>query len=119
MSRLLASAVMVFMHQVAWSQSASFDTTTAQVEMVGRVIATANAHAKKLGVGNEVVAYCQIELSNKTNQLPRDGLAPFGVNYNDIKTEAKLKQVIEAREAYEKTYLRLCLSQAKRDLEVK
>ena len=58
--------------------------------MIQRVNAAAERHAQKLGLSNEVLSYCQIELNNKTNQFPRDGLHPFGVNYNNIKGTQEL-----------------------------
>jgi hypothetical protein len=87
--------------------------------MIGRVSVAAERHAQKLGLGKEVLSYCRIELDNKTNQFPRDGLYPFGVNYNNIKTAQDLQLIISQREAYEKTFMLLCLSRAKRDLEQK
>jgi hypothetical protein len=114
--KTFALASLALLPHLALAQG-QLDVSTPQLEMIKRVSAAAERHAQKLGLNNEVLSYCQIELSNKTNQLPRDGLYPFGVNYNNIKTAQELERVISAREAYEKTFLLLCLSRAKRDLQ--
>ena len=92
------------------------DVVAAQAEIFTRVAAVTDRYAQKLGLDNDVVSYCQIELNNKTNQFPKDGLLPFGVNYNNITSAQELSRVVAARESYEKTYMLLCLSRAKRDL---
>ena len=109
-------AFLVLLPLLAFAQG-QLDVSAPQAAMIQRVNAAAERHAQKLGLSNEVLSYCQIELNNKTNQFPRDGLHPFGVNYNNIKGTQELERVISAREAYEKTFLLLCLSRAKHDLQ--
>ena len=42
-----------------------------------------------------------------------DGFIPFGVNYLEVKDTEQLEEIISAREAYERSYLILCLARAK------
>lgn len=114
--KLQLFAFLAMMPHLVLAQS-QLDYSAKQVEMIKRVSAATESHAQKLGLSNEVLTYCQIELSNKTDQFSRDGLYPFGVNYKKIKSAEELDQVISAREDYEKTSMLLCLSQAKRDLQ--
>ena len=92
------------------------ETAAAQAQMFTRINAAVEQKAKELGLGKDVVTYCRIELNVHTAHIPTDGSIPLGVNYNEIKTIAELNTVLEVREAYEKTFLLLCLSRAKRDL---
>jgi hypothetical protein len=94
------------------------DAGAAQGQMFTRINAAVEQRATELGLGKDVVTYCRIELNLHASHVPADGSVPFGVNYNEIKTTAELNTVIEVREAYEKTFLLLCLSRAKRDLSL-
>jgi hypothetical protein len=95
------------------------DTSKAQTEMHARVSVVVDQHASRLGLPRDVVSYCRTELNHHTETFPKNGSYPFGVNYNELKTQEDLDLVIALRESYEKTYMRLCLSRAKRDLDVK
>ncbi len=108
--------ILLILVTIAARADEKFDTSAAQGEMFNRINAVVEQRAKDLGLGKDVVTYCRIELNDRTNQVPKDGSIPFGVNYNQISTAAELKTIIEVREAYEKTFLLLCLSRAKRDL---
>lgn len=88
----------------------------AQFEMLERINAAVSSFASSIGAGSDLQTYCHIELSMHTRQ-PADGLVPFGVNYNNIRSQDELDQIIDAREAYERNYLMLCLARAKRDLD--
>jgi hypothetical protein len=94
------------------------DPSAAQGQMFNRINAAVEKHAQELGLGKEVVTYCRTELNLRTANTPTDGSIPFGVNYNEIRTVEELNTVIEVREAYEKTFLLLCLSRTKRDLSL-
>lgn len=87
-----------------------------QTKMHERVMAFAAAYAARFGVGSPFFEYCQTKLTISTSHEPTDGLIPYGVNYNDIRTESELKNGLDQRENYEKTYLVLCLADAKRSL---
>lgn len=92
------------------------DNLPASLEMHKRVIAYASAYADKIGIGDPFWQYCQIKLTMSTANEPINGLPPYGVNYNLIKTDAELKSIIAQREVYEESYLVLCLAAAKRTL---
>lgn len=96
----------------------NLDTSRAQVQMLQRISSVVNQRAQQLGLSQDVVTYCRIELNNKTDQFPRNGSIPFGINYNQISDERELDRVISSRESYEKTFMLLCLSRAKRELSV-
>lgn len=96
--------------------SFALDTRNAQIEMLQRVSEAVNEHANRLGLGQDVITYCRIELSRKTDQFPQNGSIPFSVNYNQIPDQQTLNLVISGRESYEKMFMSLCLSRAKRDL---
>lgn len=95
------------------------DVSKAQTDMHARVSVAVDQHASRLGLSRDVVSYCRTELNAHTDTYPKNGAYPFGVNYNELKTQDDLNLVISLRESYEKTYMRLCLSRAKRDLDVK
>ncbi len=95
----------------------SIDTDRAQGEMYSRVDAAVTAFARRIGAGNDLLDYCWLELHLHTRQHPVDGFIPFGVNYNNIRSQTKLNLVIVMRETYERTYLSLCIARAKRDLD--
>lgn len=94
------------------------DITTPQVQMHNRISAMVDQRAQQLGLSQDVVTYCRIELNHKTETFPKNGSIPFGINYNQITDMTELTIVITGREAYEKTFMLLCLSRAKRDLSV-
>lgn len=92
------------------------DTQRPQGEMLTRIEKAIDSYASRLNVPSSVVVYCRVQLQLDTRSAA-DGAIPFGVNYNTIATQEKLKNVIYVREAYETTYLKLCISRAKRDLD--
>lgn len=91
------------------------DTSAAQTQMFDRINAVVDKRAKEPKIDRDVVTYCRIEMSLHTAHSS-DGSIPFGVNYNKISDAKELKTIIDAREAYEKSYLLLCISRAQRDL---
>ncbi|WP_223618954.1 hypothetical protein [Lysobacter sp. ESA13C] len=103
---------------MAASAQGKLDITTPQIQMHNRISAVVDQRAQKLGLGEDVVTYCRIELSHKTDQFSKNGSIPFGINYSQITDPAELTMVITIRESYEKTFLLLCLSRTKRDLSV-
>lgn len=94
----------------------SLDTTKAQAEMHNRISAAVNSFARRIGAGSALETYCRVELFMHT-QHPADGSIPYGVNYNNIRSQRELDQVIGVREAHERNYLLLCIARAKRDLD--
>lgn len=116
MSRILW-LVLALLPAFACAQS-KLDVTTPQVQMHNRISAAVDRHAQQLGLSQDVVTYCRIELNNETDQFPKNGSIPFGVNYNQVADSGELNTILSARESYEKTFMQLCLSRAKRDLSV-
>jgi hypothetical protein len=99
--------------------SQAIDVGKAQTDMLSRVSRVVDQHASRLGLSRDVVSYCRTELNGHLDSFPSNGSYPFGVNYNQLKTQDQLDLVISLRESYEVTYMRLCLSRAKRDLDVR
>lgn len=89
---------------------------TAQLDMLARVFAAAEKYADRIGMGKPYINFCQRELDLKTYQHPANGSIPFGVNYLEIKDREELDKVLAVRENYERTFLVLCLANAKNSL---
>ncbi|MGH8467551.1 MAG: hypothetical protein ACREVY_00700 [Gammaproteobacteria bacterium] len=89
----------------------------AQGEMIKRVSDAVARYAKQINVDAAYVSYCDGELYLKTHAHPANGYIPFGVNYRDIKDSERLELVISSREAYEKSFMTLCLANAKNALQ--
>lgn len=85
----------------------------AQDEMISRVSEAAARYARQISLDQAYVSHCNGELYLKTYQHPANGYIPFGVNYNEIRDSERLNLVISSREAYEKSFLILCLANAK------
>jgi hypothetical protein len=117
LAQFATAYVAALLPQLAHAQR--LDISKAQADMHSRIAAVVDLHSKRLGLPFHVVSYCRTELNSYAAAQPKNGAYPFGVNYNELKTQEDLDLVIALRESYEKTYLRLCLSRAKRDLDVK
>ncbi len=115
MKRKLAIALAT-LPMIAIAQT-KLDIMTPQVEMSKRVSAAAAQRAQELGLSNDALTYCRVKLNYKEDSFPRNGEIPFGVNYKQITSHKELSQVIAAREGYEKTFMLLCLSKVKQQLE--
>lgn len=111
-------AILLFLLSAAAQAQEKVDAMSAQGQMHNRISALVERRARELGLTKDVITYCRVELNLHTEQLPKNGSIPFGVNYKQITDASELKVVIDTREAYEKTFLLLCLSRAKRDLSV-
>lgn len=101
---------------IATAQS-KIDTTTPQLQMHARISAVVDRRAKELGLSQDVVTYCRVELNRRTDEFPKNGSIPFGIHYDEITDRAQLDQVISAREAYEKVFMLSCLAHTKRQLD--
>lgn len=100
----------------AAAQAVSYDEAgRAQGEMLTRVSAAADAYAKSIGIGDGYITYCRVKLNMVGDGHPKDGSIPFGINYRDV-TRETLTLTISAREAFERSFLTLCLAEAKNTL---
>lgn len=115
MNRKLAIALAA-LPMIAMAQT-KLDIMTPQVEMSKRVSTVALQRAQELGLGNDAITYCRVRLNYKEDSFPQNGEIPFGVNYKQITSPKELSQVIAAREGYEKTFMLLCLSNVKQQLD--
>ena len=104
-------------HSSLAQQSGAIDIGAAQARMLERIRADVTRYASEIGIPQEFVTFCQIELHLKTYAHPTDGYIPLGVNYNQISDQNQLNEVIAAREAYERSFLTLCLANAKKILQ--
>jgi hypothetical protein len=92
------------------------DIETPYVESHKRVVAFASAYADKIDIGDPFWRYCQIKLTMYTSHQIKDGLPPFGVAPRDIRTNGEMERIIDQSEVFGKSYLVLCLADAKRRL---
>ncbi len=88
----------------------------AQSEMLRRIMDAVALYARSINIGNDYVNYCYQELHLKTEGHPANGSIPFGINYRQITDSDRLAQVLSVREAYEKSFLTICLANAKNAL---
>ncbi|WP_162596178.1 hypothetical protein [Methylobacterium sp. 17Sr1-1] len=95
----------------------AIDTARPQMEMMKRIDFEISNYATRLKLGSTVITYCRVQMQLDTRHAS-DGSIPFGVNYRNIQSQEELKNIIWIREAYEITYLKLCIARAKRDLEI-
>lgn len=92
------------------------DVQRAQGEMLMRVLDAVNSYARQINIEHGYVNYCLEELHLRTREHPTDGYIPFGVNYKKITDSENLARVIKSRENYERSFLILCLANAKNTL---
>lgn len=91
----------------------SADVEKAQIDMIVRVDRDVTKYANELGIDAPYLSYCRSDMHLRTFNHPANGAIPFGVNYNSITDSTKLSQVISVREDYERSFLMLCLANAK------
>lgn len=73
-------------------------------------------YVTEIGIDPAYVAYCYADMHLRSFNHPINGQIPFGVNYNNITDASNLKQIISVREKYEKSFVILCLANAKNAL---
>ena len=86
-----------------------------QSEMLVRVSNAVTAYARSIGMDSNYITYCRVEMDLIADGHPKDGNIPFGINYYDV-TRETLNHTIAVREAFERSYLTLCLAEAKNAL---
>lgn len=84
--------------------------------MYARIFSAAAAYAKEIGLDPTFSNYCYTDLNMRTNAQPKDGAIPFGFNYNNVPDQKTLDQVISVRENYERSFIILCMANAKKVL---
>jgi hypothetical protein len=99
----------------AMAQVRESEMLRAQGDMLRRVGTDVDAYARKIGLSESYSSFCHTQLSLDTRH-EQDGSVPFGVNYHSFKDAKELEIAIFAREAYERSYLILCLARAKASL---
>ena len=85
--------------------------------MLNRVSSEIDAYAERIGIDHDFVTYCRTEMNIRTDGLPDDGSIPFGIQYSEIFDKDELNLIIEVREAYERSFMMLCLANAKNALD--
>jgi hypothetical protein len=98
------------------TSAVALDTTAAQAQMLQRVFKNIDAFMAQVGATSEMNTYCRVLLNRFDDSAPKDGSVPFGVDYNQVKTQQELDTIIEVREAFETVFLKRCLSRAVQDL---
>jgi hypothetical protein len=101
----------------ATAEVSELQSVEAQAAMFKRIDEAVAAYVQQSGIDESYVGYCRTKLSMDTNAVPADGSIPFGVNYNKIATADELSTVIAARENFERSYLILCIANAKSALD--
>jgi hypothetical protein len=92
---------------------AESDVQIAQLDMLNRISEATIQYAEKISLDDSYITYCKSELYLKTYQHPPNGYVHFGINYGEITDSERLNLVINSREAYEKSFIILCLANAK------
>jgi hypothetical protein len=117
MLRILVAAVALTVSHLASADPVTpAQVSAAQGQMLARISSAVEKYANHSRLDPAYVSYCRGELDLKTSTYPGNGLIPFGVNYNEIYDSETLDTVIAAREAYERSFMFLCLASAKNTL---
>jgi hypothetical protein len=116
MSRLLMTTLAALVVSTGSVSAQSVDTVAEQGAMFARIEAAIGPYARDLGLDRSYVVYCNVRMHLDTEH-ETDGWVPYGVNYNNIRTQRELDNVIATREAFETNYLRLCLANARASLD--
>jgi hypothetical protein len=98
------------------AQVSELDAGRAQGEMHSRVNESINAYVKRIGIDPSYYGYCRTKMYLETRH-DNDGSIPFGVNYRNIKDSEQLNIIISVREEFERSFLTLCLADAKRAIK--
>ena len=86
-----------------------------QGKMLKRELGEVRAYAAHIGM-SDYMSYCQTKMADELNLQPRfTGQVPWGVNYHAIDRQ-NLTITLQAREDFERSYLKLCLAEAKNAL---
>jgi hypothetical protein len=86
-----------------------------QRKMLMRELGEVRAYAAHIGM-SDYMSYCQTKMADELNLQPRfTGQVPWGVNYHAIDRQT-LTITLQAREDFERSYLKLCLAEAKNAL---
>jgi hypothetical protein len=96
-------------------QATPQEATRAEGEMITRVSAAVERYAESINIDRAYVGYCRVKLNLIGDGHPIDGSVPFGINYLHIDRDV-LKIQINAREVFERSYMILCLSEARNTL---
>jgi hypothetical protein len=105
-----AVGIIILMPSVAMAQPLNRDK--AQSDMLLRVSRSTGAFAAQIGLPKLYVTYCFTKLNLSTNNQPKDGSVPYGVNYITASDET-VRVTLSAREEYETGYVMVCLAEAK------
>jgi hypothetical protein len=85
----------------------------AQVALLSREQAAADAYAKAHGIPLEIDVFCTLRMKNEPQTHINDGSIPFGVNYTNITDRQTLDRVIYSREIYETVYQKRCMGETR------
>lgn len=88
----------------------------AQAEMLNRVLADIRAYVAEIALDGSYATYCFNKMALDKSRAP-DGMVPFKVDYNTIADRDELETVLHTREVFERSYMKLCLTDAKRTLK--
>ena len=101
----------------AYGAISETESGNAQGAMFKRIDSAVAAYVQGRGIDESYVEYCRTKLNMDTSREPTNGMIPFGVDYTKIATTDELKIVIATRENFERSYLILCLAEAKKTLD--
>ena len=92
MSRLLMTTLAALVVSAGSVSAQSVDTVAAQGAMFARIEAAIEPYARDLGLDRSYVVYCNVRMHLDTEH-ETDGWVPYGVNYNNIRTQRELDNV--------------------------
>jgi hypothetical protein len=89
------------------------ESAKAQMEMLTRIEDAVRRYATQIGLDDSYVQYCRMELRIRLQEQVKSGNPIFNFSPERIRSTEALKAVIAIRETYERTFLNVCLAQAK------
>jgi hypothetical protein len=92
------------------------ETGNAQGAMLKRIDSVVAEYVERRGIDESYVDYCRTKLNMETSREPSNGMIPYGADYTKMATSEELRTVISSRENFERSYLILCLANAKNTL---
>jgi hypothetical protein len=112
---VVVSALVAIAAPALAQQVTSQEAGRAQVEMMRRVSGAVREYATSIDIDPGYIDYCQTKLNEVGRASANDGSIPFGFNYGTA-TRQTLKMQIDTREVFERSYMILCLAEAKNTL---
>lgn len=110
-----AIALVVSASTAVSAQVPQAEVDRAQAAMLNRVMKAVDTYSTRIGIGHDYVTYCYNKMALDESRAPA-GLLPFGADYHNMPDRYQLDTTLSVREQFERSYMTLCLADAKRTL---